>query len=792
MNDPAEVRHQLLAGGYSPLPLVGKSPVIKNWQKLITVTAHEVDSWTRSCPAALNTGILTRLTPVLDVDVLDPEAAAAIERLAQERFEERGCLLVRFGAVPKRAIPFRTDDPFAKITAKLIAPDGSDSQRLELMCDGQQVVVDGEHPDTHRPYSWRGGDAPGKIRREDLPYLHQYEAQALVDDATNLLVDQFGYRRAAQAKSKSNGSGETGSTDWVIDFADHDQLTALAMKLLRTGFHDGAAVNYLRDNVQALTHVDSDRKARRLREIPGMVSSARAKIGAEGQSNKQDPVVEALEPVDLWPNAQPPVLPCGLLPARIEAYARAGAKVVGADVSGFAMAALAASAAAIPDAIMLRPMRYSPYVESARIWVALVGDPSARKSAILAAVAAQLRKEDRRRYRDYAGQKALWDALPKAEQKTTPGPKLARIVVNDTSVEAAQETFKTSTEGVFGLYDELSGWFGTMERYGQTGRAMADRSFWLQTYNGGPYIYDRVGRGSAHLDNISMTLLGGIQPDLMRKVSSACTDDGLIQRLMPVMIGPSALAVDDPKAASEMRDFDVLIAQLIALASRGEPLRFDDEAQEIRRDLEIEHHGLVQVYEGLNKKFSTALGKQDGVFVRLCIIWHCVENAHQGRLPDIIAKGTAQRVVAFMRRFTRQHLADFYAGALDLSDEHERLIAIAGYILAHKPPTLTNRQVQAAVGSMRKLTTWEITPVMETLEALGWLFRGEQRRAGAPPPWTVNPAVHARYAARAVAEAARRAAARKVIAEAARSRQEAGPEPWQEASNPAASVQPQC
>ena len=94
-----------------------------------------------------------------------------------------------------------------------------------------------------------------------------------------------------------------------------------------------------------------------------------------------EPPTAEVDPVDLWPDAHPPLLPSGLLPKRIETFARAGAKLVGADVVGFAMAALAASAAAIPDSILLRPMRYSLYAESARIWVALVGDPSARKTA---------------------------------------------------------------------------------------------------------------------------------------------------------------------------------------------------------------------------------------------------------------------------------------------------------------------------------------------------------------------------------------------------------------------------
>src|SRR6516225_2140799 len=35
---------------------------------------------------------------------------------------------------------------------------------------GQQVVVDGIHPDTGKTYDWFGG-RPGDIKRDDLPYI---------------------------------------------------------------------------------------------------------------------------------------------------------------------------------------------------------------------------------------------------------------------------------------------------------------------------------------------------------------------------------------------------------------------------------------------------------------------------------------------------------------------------------------------------------------------------------------------------------------------------------------------
>lgn len=91
---------------------------------------------------------------------------------------------------PKRAILFRTDTPFRKITAPLIAPNGINDERIEFLADGQLVVVDGIHPDTRAPYRWFGG-VPWDIARDQLPYLHPHEAQQLVEDIVKILIGEF-------------------------------------------------------------------------------------------------------------------------------------------------------------------------------------------------------------------------------------------------------------------------------------------------------------------------------------------------------------------------------------------------------------------------------------------------------------------------------------------------------------------------------------------------------------------------------------------------------------------------
>ena len=284
---PADLRLQLLASGFAPLPLAGKIPALDAWQKRTETSTGDIDIWTKVFPQATNTGYLTYNTPTLDIDIRNPEAATAIEDLVRSRFEESGYILVRVGNAPKRAIPFRTDAPFKKITCKLIAPTGNTDERLELLCQDQQLAAFGIHPDTGKPYSWRPC-GPERIKREDLPHISAGEAQALVDDAAELLIAEHGYTpAAAKTNSKTNGFDGAAGADWVSflnNLIDHDMLASFAMSLIAGGLNGGAAYNLLRAAVGGLVGVDPERKQRRLDELKDLIRSAEAKRATNAKS----------------------------------------------------------------------------------------------------------------------------------------------------------------------------------------------------------------------------------------------------------------------------------------------------------------------------------------------------------------------------------------------------------------------------------------------------------------------------------------------------------------------------
>jgi len=475
------------------------------------------------------------------------------------------------------------------------------------------------------------------------------------------------------------------------------------------------------------------------------------------------PPPDPMDPVDLWGHFPAPDLPEGLLPTVIEEWARTNAAQMGADPAGLAVAGLVTCAAALSDAIKIKVKRHADWTESARLWAALVGLPSAKKSPIIAEATRPLCALDMQLMRAWQKRVQEYDALSPEEKKSKARPAQTRLRIGDATVEAAQQVLEGSPWGVLLLQDELSGFFGAMDKYGGGKGAQADRAFWLQSFNGGNYALNRVTRGSAIIENLSVSMLGGIQPGPLRKVAGDSVDDGLLQRLFPIMLGPATMGHDEPGPPVNHRYKGVVEA--LHRLTGATPLQFDDGAQLIRQELEAQHLNL-QSLEAINGKLASHIGKYDGMFARLALLFHCIDHVAKPiveALPRIVSEATARRAATFLHRFLMSHAVAFYGGTLGLSDDHDRLTAIAGYILTHKKEWITNRDVQRGDTTMRGLKDHETRPLLEQLAALGWLDRIDAPRPSSPPHWQVNPAVHAKFAERGKREAERREQARLAI-----------------------------
>ena len=327
-------RIDLLRAGYSPLPVQGKRPVIDKWQLRHAANAGEVEHWDTKYPNATNTGALTRLMPTIDIDITLAPAADAIKELAREMSGGSGEFLVRIGNAPKCAIPLRTHAPFKKIAVALIGPDGS-AQKIEVLGDGQHVVLFGTHPDTGEPYRWRGGE-PGKVKLEDLPCIDEERAREFVKRAAVILVRDYGYNYFEKKPQlfvdntdQPRAAADIGQlVARIIEGADlHESMVSLSASLAACGLNFSGSVRLLRALMGSSAAARDARWEERFKDVERTVWSAQEKFGRKS-------AVPPTTPIDLWGKLETPGLPRGILPPVIEDFAFTQGELMGADPAG--------------------------------------------------------------------------------------------------------------------------------------------------------------------------------------------------------------------------------------------------------------------------------------------------------------------------------------------------------------------------------------------------------------------------------------------------------------------------
>lgn len=772
--------HELAGLGFSTFPVErgGKRPLMK-WERFQSERADPamIAQWaSRDTNVGIATGAVSGLL-VLDLD--SEEAVAEAEALGLP-----DTLTVRTG----KGLHAYFQHPGGKVGNRAGIKPGWD-----IRGDGGYVVGPGSlHPSGKR-YEWQ--HPPGLFGLAPVP---NWLASLLEAPAESKAKQPVQPSRPLPASSSDSPryvlaalEGECEAIRQAPQGAQESTLNAAALKM---GHYVGGGVlafdtarNRLLSAALSMPSYDSrnpwthdalsgkiDRALRDGEAQPKGVPE-RMKFAPQPRHNPETgeiiedspapPVVDWDEPVDLWANYGAPELPHGLLPKAIEVFARSHGETMGVDPAGLAMACLTVCAAAITDEIQLQVKQHDPsWRESARLWVGLVGAPSMKKSPILAAASRPLKRSDGNLMRAYVEKRQAYDALPTNERKVAERPRQERRIIADTTVEAAQEVLKDSPRGVLSLQDELSGWFGQMDKYAPGKGSQADRGFWLQAFNGGSYSLNRIGRGASHIPNCSICLLGGIQPEPIRALAGDTNDDGLIQRLVPVVLRPGKVGRDVPSDGT-LREYETLIETLELLRADDRPLTFDHNARAIREQLEGEHLELSCSLEGVSPKMAAYFGKHDGLFARLCVVWHCIEQGRGGGVPKVVSGATAERVRAFMLQFIRPNAVAFYAGLLGMSSGHEQLRDLAAWIVSNNISEVRARDVQRSGQAFRHVTAEEVRLICEKLEAFGWGCWGDPGEKSNRRPFIINPRVHELFAERGQAEAARRAKARELIRE---------------------------
>jgi hypothetical protein len=460
------------------------------------------------------------------------------------------------------------------------------------------------------------------------------------------------------------------------------------------------------------------------------------------------PFGEAL--YDPWGELKAPPFPVEALPGVLRSYVESRARIMGADPCALAWAALSATSAALDGRTRLRMKQHdASWMVPPSLWVALIGEPSTKKTPIFQETWAPLQALQNVAVRAYMERAAEWQRLPKAERETvSPPPLPRRLISNDATIESLQNILAHQDRGVAMMFDELASFIGGMDRYSNSGRGGSDRAFFLRAYTGGSHIVDRVSRGIVSLNNLLITICGGIQPDRLASFKDLM-DDGLWQRFLPVITSAASLGVDEADRTSA-EDYTLRLQGMVD-ASNGHIASLSVGANAVRVEIEQELFRLERL-RPLGPKFSSFLGKLPGVFGRLCLVLSYIEPRGIGY---VVHQDTAKAARTLIVDCIIPHAIAVYLAMGELDGVPiDQIQSVAGYLLAKEKSRVVASDLTADVRACRGKTVAEIGKILSPLVAGGWLL--PENELPTCRAWTVNPAIHVRYAERAESERVRR------------------------------------
>ena len=243
--------------------------------------------------------------------------------------------------------------------------------------------------------------------------------------------------------------------------------------------------------------------------------------------------------------------PVESFPEPIRSYVIQGAAAIGCDPSFMALPMLSALASAIGNTRRVQLKR--TWTEPAIVWTAIVGESGTAKSPAMEQALRCVRQRqinDMRAYKaeleQWESDHAIWEARQSkwkqaaASGKTTETipepvrPICRRTWTDDATIEALVGKLMENPRGLLMVRDELSGWF-SFGRYASD-KGGSEVAHWLELFGGREMIVDRKGSGTEYVPRASVSIAGGIQPELLRKsLTDTNRENGLAARILYAM-----------------------------------------------------------------------------------------------------------------------------------------------------------------------------------------------------------------------------------------------------------------
>lgn len=187
------------------------------------------------------------------------------------------------------------------------------------------------------------------------------------------------------------------------------------------------------------------------------------------------------------------------------------------------------------------------WIESAVVWVAIVGRPGINKSAPMSVLLEPFQELDKLNYQKYKEEllqynAQILDAKSKSKKKNTNDssdqedirvfidqPKRKQFLLSDFTPEALSSTHEDNPSGI-GIYtDELLTWINNFNRYTKSG----EEQFYLSVWSCKDININRRNSPHIYIPNPFINVIGSIQPDkLVETFGKGRNSSGFTHRIL--------------------------------------------------------------------------------------------------------------------------------------------------------------------------------------------------------------------------------------------------------------------
>jgi hypothetical protein len=425
------------------------------------------------------------------------------------------------------------------------------------------------------------------------------------------------------------------------------------------------------------------------------------------------------------PGERVPPFPTDLLPAPFSTFVLDVADRLQVPADFVAIPLLVTAATMLGREVWLAPKLRDDWKERACLWGAAIALPSVGKTPATVEALRAPHKMQHEFWESYKIDHAAWkkdnDRDPDAE------PKFEALIVNDTTVEKLASMMMDSPRGMMLYRDELSGWFGSLNKYRARGIG-DDRQFFLQCWSGGSHRVDRIGRSSVYVDGLYLSLYGTIQPAVAREAFRGGDADGMTARF-GLLASPDmteSVAVIDQRPDFEARATVEQRLRDMRDVVLDRPLRFDGEAYALL------NRWLLRLINRPEKREDTGFGqhisKYQALFPRLALTLHFMR--HGSGAPMEVEVKTAQAVQSLIDGYLEPHARKVY-GSMAVHPARAGAARIAGWLRKERVGKFTAANVRRkGWGEFAKANDEKvILEAMTLLHAYGWV-RLEDKPSG--------------------------------------------------------------